>query len=102
MRWRGSPSYGEGEGTSRTPSVPAPAPGTVAGRRREPPLDLPPSGLLHGLAHHLLEDRQQRLRRQWPQPLERLAHLRPLLLRPPRLVERLPDVLHEQIDEHAR
>jgi hypothetical protein len=36
------------------------------------------------------------------QPLDRLGDLRPLLLRPARVVERLPQLVHEELDERAR
>src|SRR3954451_18098841 len=82
----------------RTASTSAP----IRARRGQPPLNLPPRGLLHGLAHHLLEDHQQRLGCERSQPLERVADLRPVLFRPPRVVEGLPDALEEQIDEYTR
>src|SRR5919109_3315668 len=65
-------------------------------------LDLASRRLLHRLAHHLLKDRQECLRGERAQPLERVAHLRPVLLGAPGTVEWLPDVLQEDLDEHAR
>src|SRR5215216_2991901 len=81
------------------PASPRTSPPVFPGRGQAP-LNLPAGDLLHGLAHHLLEDREQRLRCQRAQPLESIAHLWPVLLGPAGRVEWLPHVLQEEVDEH--
>ena len=61
----------------------------------------PFAGLLGRLAHRDLEHRQQRVGGERAHPVERLAHLRPVLLGAAGLVERLPDLLDEEVDVGA-
>ena len=61
----------------------------------------PFAGFLGRLAHRDLEHRQQRVGGERAHPVERLAHLRPVLLGAAGLVERLPDLLDEEVDEGA-
>src|SRR4051794_4578335 len=55
---------------------------TLFPRHALEPLELPAEGLLHPLVHDDAEHRGHRLGGQRPQPLQRLAHLRPALRRP--------------------
>src|SRR5215208_4744413 len=57
--------------------------------------------VLDRLAHHQLEDGQQRLPGQRTEAVERLADLSPLLRRLAGFLERLPDVRLEQVDVGA-
>jgi pimeloyl-ACP methyl ester carboxylesterase len=66
------------------------------------PLELPAESLLHRLGHRQAEHSQQRLARKRPQTLEGGEHIRPLILGLPRLDERVPDLLQEELDELPR
>src|SRR5215471_20126067 len=54
------------------------------------------------VVHHQPEGRQEALLRKRPHPGERLADARPLLLGLAPLLERAPDLLHEEADERPR
>src|SRR5439155_20436991 len=69
---------------------------------RPEPAELAAEGALDRVAHRELEHGEHCVGRERPQPLERVADLRPALLGAPGFLERLPDLIEEELDEDAR
>ena len=85
-RGRGGLDRLDGSSLASVAAVPRGAPiASSAGRLPQLLTDLAARRLLDRLAHRLLEDGQQGLGGERAQPLERLAHLRPVLLGAPGL-----------------